>query len=87
MLGDFATDKIMKEQLLAKWSELLERQKQQQLQQVSRTGGIVQQEIFEQLPVLQALRAAGCSQIPGEVLDIGSMIREREQMLRNFGAL
>jgi len=76
----------MKEQLLTKWSELLEQQKHHQ-QQVSRTGGIVQQEVFEQLPVLQALRAAGCSHIPGEAVDVISMIREREQLLRKFNGL
>jgi hypothetical protein len=52
-----------------------------------RTGGTVQHHISNELQVLETLRAVGCSQIPGEALNVISMIHERKEVLRNLKVL
>jgi len=68
----------MKE-LFDKWSEI-----QKQPRHGMPTVGSVQQRISEELQVLEALRAAGCLQIPGEAFDVRFLIDDRHRLLREM---
>lgn len=65
--------------LLTKWSEI-----QKQPRQGPETVDSVREHVSEELQVLGALRAAGWSQIPGELLDVQSLIKDRHRLLREM---
>ena len=67
------------EELFTKWSEI-----QMRPRQGISTVGSVQQRIAEELQVLEALRKAGCAQIPGEAFDIQFLIQDRHRLLREM---
>ena len=68
----------MKE-LFEKWADL-----QKQSDHGMATVGTVQQRISDELQILEALRAFGCSQIPGEAFDIPFLIEDRHRLLREM---
>jgi hypothetical protein len=65
--------------LLTKWSEI-----QKEPRQSMETVGSVQERVSEELQVLEALRAAGWSQIPGEAFDVQFLIQDRHRLLREM---
>jgi hypothetical protein len=68
----------MKE-LLDKWSDI-----QRQPRHGVPTVGSVQQRISEELQILEALRAAGCTHIPDEPFDVQFFIDDRRRLLREM---
>lgn len=69
----------MKE-LFDRWTEIQKRS----YPSAPPTVGMVQQRISEELQVLEALGAAGCSQIPGEAFDVQFLIQDRHRLLREM---
>jgi len=48
------------------------------------TVGNVRQKTYEELRVLEALEAVGCSQIPGEAFNVAFMIEDRYRQMREM---
>ena len=69
----------MKE-LFDRWTEIQKRS----YPSAPPTVGMVQQRISDELHVLEALHAAGCSQIPGEAFDVRFLIEDRHRLLREM---
>ena len=65
--------------LLTKWFEI-----QKQPRQGTETVASVQERVSEELQVLEALRNAGWSQIPGEEFDVTFLIQDRHRLLREM---